>query len=318
MPAARIASLLPSATEIVAALGLADRLVGVTHECDTPPEVRALPKLTRSLLPPVLSSREIDRAVAASLRGDAHTVYELDSALLQALEPDVVLTQALCDVCAVPYAAVEGAVCTMPRAARVVSLDPENLVGIFACIEQAAAALGVPERGEGLAGRLRGELARIRAAAARRAGERPTVFLCEWLDPLFCGGHWVPEMVESAGGRDVFGRAGEPSRRVAWEELAAADPDVIVLSPCGFSAEETMRRFPEFAGAHPGWQQLRAVREGRLFAVDANGYFSRPGPRVVEGVRILAAALWGPDTAGPLPANTLFRLGPGGEWERVA
>jgi iron complex transport system substrate-binding protein len=318
MPAARIASLLPSATEIVAGLGLADRLVGVTHECDTPPEVRALPKLTRSLLPPSLPSREIDRAVSASLRGDAHTVYELDAELLRRLEPDVVLTQALCDVCAVPYDAVEGAVCTMPRSAAIVSLDPEDLEGIFTCIERAAQALGVPERGAALAGGLREELAAVRALVAPRAGTRPSVFLCEWLDPLFCGGHWVPEMVEAAGGRDVFGRPGEPSRRIAWEELATADPDVIVLAPCGFDAEETVRRFPEFTNAYPDWQDLRAVREGRLFAVDANGHFSRPGPRVVQGVRILAAALWGGPVAGALPPGSLYRRTPAGEWKRLA
>lgn len=318
MPAARIASLLPSATEIVAALGLTDRLVGVTHECDTPPEVRALPKLTRSRLPASLSSREIDRAVSASMRGDAHTVYELDAELLRRLEPDVVLTQALCEVCAVPYGAVEGAVCTMPRAATVVSLDPEDLEGIFASIERTAETLGVPERGAAFAGGLREELAKVRELVARRAGTRPTVFLCEWLDPLYCGGHWVPEMIEAAGGRDAFGRPGERSRRVTWEELAAADPDVIVLSPCGFDAEETVRRFPEFAAAYPGWQELRAVREGRLFAVNANGYFSRPGPRVVQGVRILAAALWGGSLAGPLPPGSLYRRTPAGEWQPLA
>ena len=317
MPAARIASLLPSATEIVAILGLADRLVGVTHECDTPPEVRALPKLTRSLLPAGLSSREIDRAVVSSLRGDAHTVYELDAQLLHELEPDVVLTQALCDVCAVPYDAVEGAVCTMPRAARVLSLDPEDLEGIFACIERAGEALGVEERGRREAQRLREELEEVRARVAAQLATRPSVFLCEWLDPLFCGGHWVPEMVEAAGGRDAFGAPRQPSRRLTWDELASADPDVIVLAPCGFDAAETVSRFPEFT-ADPRWQDLRAVREGRLYAVDANSYFSRPGPRVVEGVRLLARILHGEEAGGPPPADAALRRTPGGEWEPVS
>lgn len=318
MVAQRVASLLPSATEIVALLGLADRLVGVTHECDMPPDVRRLPKITRSLLPPGLSSREIDRAVVASMRGDAHTVYELDAALLHQLEPDVVLTQALCDVCAVPYAAVEGAVCTMPRAATVVSLDPEDLEGVFTCIERVADVLGVASRGVEVADRLRDELRRLRARAVAKGRPGPSVFVCEWLDPLYCGGHWVPEMVEAAGGRDAFGRAHTPSRRIAWEELVAADPDAIVLSPCGFDADETVRRFAEFAAACPGWERLRAVREGRLFAVDANGYFSRPGPRVVEGVRILARAFWGPGEWGTLPPRALYRRTTEGVWEPLA
>ncbi len=317
MPVARIASLLPSATEIVALLGLSDRLVGVTHECDTPAEVRALPKLTRSLLPPGLSSREIDRAVVSSLRGDAHTVYQLDTELLHKLAPEVVLTQALCDVCAVPYQAVEGAVCTMPRAAKVVSLDPEDLEGIFACIERAGEALGVPERGRREAARLREELEAIRTRVAAQVRARPRVFLCEWLDPLFCGGHWVPEMVEAAGGRDVFGAPRQPSWRLSWDELVAADPDAIVLAPCGFDAQETVRRFPEFT-VDRRWERLRAVRDGRLYAVDANSYFSRPGPRVVDGVRLLASILHGEEVAGPPPQGAAFRRMPDGTWEPVS
>lgn len=310
----RIASLLPSATEIVALLGFTDRLVGVTHECDTPPEVRALPKLTESLLPPGLASREIDAAVVASLRGDAHTVYRLKAELLHALAPDVILTQSLCEVCAVPYAEVEGAVCTMPRGATVVSLDPEDLEGILVAVERTAHALGVPDRGRERANHLRAEIGRI--AAAVPASRRPTVFLCEWLDPLFCGGHWVPQMVAAAGGRDLFGRPGLPSRRLSWDDLVTADPDVIVLAPCGFDAEETMRRFGEFT-ADPRWERLRAVREGRLYAVDANAYVSRPGPRVVEGVRLLAALLHGPRVAAPTPDGAAFQRTPSGEWRAV-
>lgn len=315
MTALRIASLLPSATEIVALLGFTDRLVGVTHECDTPPEVRALPKLTESLLPPGLSSREIDAAVVASLRGDAHTVYRLKAELLHALAPDVILTQSLCEVCAVPYAEVQGAVCTMPRGATVVSLDPEDLEGILVTIERTAHVLGVPDRGRERANDLRAEIGRV--AAAVPASRRPTVFLCEWLDPLFCGGHWVPEMVAAAGGHDLFGRPGLPSRRLSWDDLVTADPDVIVLAPCGFDAEETTRRFGEFT-ADPRWEQLRAVREGRLYAVDANAYFSRPGPRVVDGLRVLVAALHEGRAAAPVPPGGAYRRAPDGTWEPLA
>ena len=284
----RVVSLLPSATEIVCALGLRDRLVGVTHECDSPAGVADLPQLTSNLLAGGLPSRAIDQAVRSSLRSDAHTIYALGAERLRELAPDVVVTQELCEVCAVPTAAVEDAVCTMPREARVVSLDPLGLDDVFATIEQAGEALGVGDRGRELASGLRAELEAIRAATA--AGDRPSVLAAEWLDPVYCGGHWVPEMIAAAGGRDALGSAREPSRRVAWEQVLAADPDVVVLMPCGYSAEEVVARYEEIAAA-PQWPQLRAVREGRVYAVDATSYFSRPGPRLVEGVRILARVL---------------------------
>jgi iron complex transport system substrate-binding protein len=300
----RIASLLPSATEIVCALGLEDHLVGVTHECDHPPGVERLPHLTVNRIGGVGSSQEIDSAVAASLQDDAHTIYALDEDLLRRLEPDVVLTQALCAVCAVPTAAVEEAVCTMPKAARVVSLDPFTVDDVLGSVEQVVEAVGEGRRARDLAGRLRAELDGIQRAV--EGAPRPSVFAAEWLDPIYCGGHWVPEMIALAGGTDPLGRPGEPSRRVSWEEVEAADPDVVVLMPCGFDAEEVVGRYHEIVS--PQFEALRAVREGRVFAVNATAYYSRPGPRLVDGVRILARILHPDRVAADLPPDVAFRI----------
>ena len=310
---ARIASLLPSATEIVCALGLQDRLVGVTHECDHPEGVAALPHLTSNLLAEGLSSEQIDRAVRTSLRGDAHTIYALDAERLRALDPQVVVTQELCEICAVPTSAVADAVCTMPREARVVSLDPLGLDDVFATIEQAGQALGVAGRGRALAASLRAKVEAIRAAV--EAERRPTVLSAEWLDPVYCGGHWLPEMIAAAGGADAFGAAREPSQRVPWEQVLAADPDAVVLMPCGYAATEVVERYAEIAAA-PEWERLRAVREGRVYAVDASSYFSRPGPRLVEGVRILARILHPGADLEALPERAAYHL-QGGRIEAV-
>ncbi len=308
----RIVSLLPSATEIVCALGLRDSLVGVTHECDYPPGVERLPHLTSNLLSADMSSREIDRVVSASLKADAHTIYGLDTDALRALAPDAILTQALCEVCAVPTSMVEEAVCTMPRGARVVSLDPLSLGAVFASVEQAANALGVPEVGrEGAAG-LRAEIETVRQAVA--GAPRPKVLAAEWLDPVYCGGHWVPEMIVIAGGSDLFGTPGQPSHPLLWHDVAAADPDVIALMPCGFHARDVVARYGEIAAA-PEFRALRAVREGNVYAVDATSYYSRPGPRLVDGTRILARILHPDRVTEPLPPGTAFKLADGGRFE---
>jgi iron complex transport system substrate-binding protein len=301
----RIASLLPSATEIVAQLGLRDSLVGVTHECDWPPGIDALPHLTSNLLDPRMSGRAIDEAVSRSLKEDAHTIYGLDTALLRDLAPDVILTQALCEVCAVPTSMVEDAVCTMPAGARVVSLDPFSLQNIFASIERAADALGVPDRGRAEANTLRAEVVAIRDTV--RGAPRPRVLAAEWLDPVYCGGHWVPEMIEIAGGIDAFNTPGERSHPIPFDDVILADPDVIVLMPCGYVTEDVVERYPEIA-AMPGWADLRAVRDHNVFAVDATSYFSRPGPRVVEGARILARILHPDRINGPLPPSVAYKL----------
>ena len=280
----RIAALLPSATEIVYALGLGDQLVAVTHECDYPRDARSHAHVTRSLLPVGLASARIDRAVRDSRR-DAHTIYALDAQRLIQLAPDVVLTQSLCDVCAVPRSAVEDAVCSMPRGATVVSLDPHSLDEVLASIAGAGAALGVPERAQRLIDGLRERIAAVRAATEGRP--RPRVFCCEWLDPIYCGGHWVPEQVRLAGGDDALGREGEPSATAAWDDVVRCRPEVIVLMPCGFNAPQTAARLDELA-QRPAWDALPAVRAGRVFAVDGSAYFSRPGPRLVDGLELLA------------------------------
>ncbi len=301
----RIVSLLPSATEIVCALGLRQNLVGVTHECDYPPGVERLPRLTWNLLAPDISSVEIDRAVSSSLRTDAHTIYALDVEMLRALAPDVILTQALCEVCAVPTSMVENAVCTMPRGARVVSLDPLSLDAVLASVEEAALALGVPESGQRLAARLRTEVDAIRASVAGTS--RLRVLAAEWLDPVYCGGHWVPEMVDAAGGIDPLGTPKEPSHRLSWDEIAGTDPDVVVLMPCGFHSKEVVARYQEIAVA-PEFRALRAVREHNVYAVDATSYYSRPGPRLVDGTRVLARILHPDRVHDPMPPGAAYKL----------
>jgi iron complex transport system substrate-binding protein len=287
----RIASLLPSATEIVGALGLADQLVGVSHECDHPPAVARLPRLTSSLLPTDAAPALVDRLVAESLH--AHrTLYRLDDGLLFRLRPDVILTQELCDVCAVRYDHVERAVRTLggegADAPRLLSLEPSTLDDVLAAIETVARELGVPERGAALVARLRSRL-EVVAAAGRRLRDRPTVFVLEWTDPPFVGGHWVPGMVDLAGGANVEVQgacAGRRSVRLDWDAVAAADPDMVVVAPCGYGLDGVIGLTLGLAD-HPVWRGLRAVRAGAVWAVDANSYFSRSGPRLVDGVELL-------------------------------
>ncbi len=308
----RIVSLLPSATEIVHALGLGDQLVGVTHECDYPPGVEALPRLTSNLLDGKMPSADIDRAVTESLKADAHTIYRLDTDRLRALAPDVILTQALCEVCAVPTSMVEEVVCMMPRGAAIVSLDPLSLDAVFASIEQAGDALGVPDRAAAVASRLRAEVAEI--AASVTSAIRPRVLAAEWLDPVYCGGHWVPEMIGIAGGVDPFGTLGEPSHRLSWQQIADADPDIVVLMPCGFNASEVASRYHEIT-ASSEFGALRAVRELNVYAVDATSYFSRPGPRLVDGTRILARLFQPDHPTYALPAGAVLRLSRNGAFD---
>ena len=281
----RIVSLLPSATEIVCALGLQKSLVGVTHECDFPPGVDCLPRLTTSLLDPALSSREIDTLVSASIKADAHTIYGLDADLLVRLAPDVILTQSLCEVCAVPTAMVEDAVCTMPRGARIVALEPLTLDGVLDSIAEAATALGVEAAGLALVEQLESRIESVRLRVAGQAKRR--VLAAEWLDPVYCGGHWVPDMIAAAGGDDCFGTAGEPSHPLQIVDIQAVDPDVIILMPCGYGVQEIVARYCEVE-ALPGWKTLRAVKEHAVYAVDASAFFSRPGPRLVDGLELLA------------------------------
>jgi len=284
---ARIVSLVPNATEILFALGAGDRIVGVSHECDFPSAARALPQLTCSALAADLGAAAIDAAVSAQL-ASGPSLYRLDDALLAELAPDLLFTQDLCPVCAVSRDQVARAVHPLPRCPEVVALDPHTLADVFADIARVGALLSLTSAADCLRRDLELRLDAVAHAVAGRA--RPRVVALEWLDPLFAGGHWVPEMIAAAGGLDCIASPGDPSRRLEWSALAALDPDVLVAMPCGFDAAGSRAQVAALA-ERAEWQELRAVREGRVIAVDANGCFSRPGPRLIDGVEALAAGL---------------------------
>ncbi|RLS35041.1 MAG: cobalamin-binding protein [Planctomycetota bacterium] len=284
----RIVSLLPSATEIVCELGLGGALVGVSHECDYPAAVRSLPRVTRSLLPADASSGKIDELVRERLRSQ-RALYELDREVLSRLAPDLIVTQGLCDVCAVAEAEVTAAACLLPGSPRVINLEPQSLAQVLISLQTVADAAGVPEVGRATVARLQ---ARIDAVAIRSATVAlpPRVVLLEWIDPPFSSGHWSPEIVRLAGGREVLGREGEKSRTLSWSEVVVADPEVLVIACCGFDIPRSRQDLPMLA-AQPGFRDLTCVRNQRLFLVDGNESFSRPGPRLVESLEILAQAL---------------------------
>ena len=282
----RIVSLLPSATEILFALGLDDEVVAVTHECDYPPAARAKPHITRSRLRPEMSSGEIDHAVRTEISGDAHTLYTIDRDLLARLAPDLVVTQQLREVCAVAYDEVLDAVGSLAHRPDVLNLEPASLADVLADIERVGAATGRAAEAERLVGELQARVERVRERAAR-ASHRPTVAFLEWIDPLFCGGHWNPELVEMAGGHDPLGRLGQPAVTIAWEQVRAIEPEVMVISCCGFTAERTRQELPLLERL-PGYSDLPCVRDGRVHVVDGNAYFSRPGPRLVDSLELLA------------------------------
>lgn len=292
----RIVSLLPSATEIICALGLEDHLVGVTHECDFPAFVRGLPKVTRTLIPTEASSAEIDRLVRERLRTD-RALYTLDLPALEALLPDLIVTQALCDVCAVAEDEVRVAAGMLPGGPQVVNLEPQTLAQVFDAIRHVAKATGADRVAEEVVG---GLTARVDAVVSRTAAlqHRPRVALLEWLDPPFCCGHWSPELVRLAGGIEGLGREGRPSRTLGWEEVRTWQPEVVVIACCGFSLERSLHDLP-LVQAVPTWQDLPAVRSGRVYVTDGSHYFSRPGPRLVDSLEILAHALH--PEAHPLP-----------------
>jgi iron complex transport system substrate-binding protein len=285
----RVVSLLPSATEIVCALGFEDALVGISHECDFPAHITDRPRVTRCEIHGAdLSSAAIDGWVRDTLAGRG-TLYTLDEPVVQALRPDVVITQQLCDVCAVSYGSVAAFAAALPSRPRVLNLQPGTLQDILADIQLVADALGAPQRGRDLTARLQARIDAV-ARAVALAAPRATCFLLEWIEPPYCGGHWNPQLVALAGGTDPIGRVGQPSRRLDWDEVARADPDVIVLACCGFSVERTLQEAAA-ASSVPQWQDLRAVREGNVFVVDANAYFSRPGPRIADSLEMLAHIL---------------------------
>jgi iron complex transport system substrate-binding protein len=281
----RVVSLLPSITEIVCALDCGDQLVGRSHECDFPPAVRALPALTEPKLDVQRPSAQIDRDVRALLR-DGLSVYRVDVDRLQQLAPELILTQDHCEVCAASLADVERALAQWQGAApRVLSLDPRTLRDVFRSFTRVAEALGAPERGRALADALSNRLTDL-AQLAAAAGTLPSVACVEWIDPLMAAGNWMPELVALAGGQPLFGEVGSHSPWISWAALRAADPDVLVILPCGFDLARTRAELAPLR-AQPGFAELRAVRERRAFLVDGNQYMNRPGPRLVDSLQIL-------------------------------
>ena len=304
----RVASLLPSATEIVCALGHRDALIGRSHECDFPPGVEALPVLTEAKLDASAPSRAIDARVKA-LVADGLSVYRVDAEALRALAPDVVLTQAHCEVCAASLSDVEAALTSWSGARpSVLSLQPATLGDVWEDFERVAAALGDPRSGRALARRQNERVVALGERAARAATDRgrPRVACLEWIDPLMSAGNWMPELVSLAGGEPLFGVPGQHSPWLAWDDLVAADPDAIVVVPCGFDLARTRAELAPLL-ARQGFGALRAVREGRVHLADGNAWFNRPGPRLVESLAILCEVLH-PEA---------FPAGPPGRWERL-
>ena len=285
----RIVSLLPAATEIAAALGLMDQVVGVSHECDFPHEANQRPRVTHC---PVhnsgLTSREVDTWVRRALREDG-TIYAIDQPLLRKLRPDVILTQKLCDVCAVDYGTVARLAKILPGPPQVVNLEPSSLADIFDNIRHVAEVCGVQERADALIAQL---LDRVDAVRRRvnRIGNRPRCFLMEWVDPPFCSGHWGPELVEIAGGDDPLGRKHQPSAQIDWREVIDASLEIIVLALCGYNLDRARRDY-ELLRNFPKFDSLPAARRGEIYLVDASAYFARPGPRIVDSLEILAGIL---------------------------
>ena len=286
---ARIVSLLPAGTEIAAALGLMNQVVGVSHECDFPAEANVRPRVTHC---PVhnagLASGEVDQWVRRALR-DNGTIYTIDERLLRELRPDVILTQKLCDVCAVGYGTVARLAETLPGPPKVVNLEPTSLSDIFDDIRRVAEACGVPERARGVIAELSKRVESVRLRA-ERISRRPRCFLMEWVDPPFCSGHWGPELVEIAGGQDSLGRKHRPSAQVGWRQVIDARPEIIVLALCGYDINRAWRDY-ELLRSFPDFHTLQAARGNQVYLADASAYFARPGPRIVDSLEILAGIL---------------------------
>ena len=282
----RVVSLITSATEIVCALGASDLLVGCSHECDYPPDVARLPFLTEPKFPVTGTSYDIDARVKAILQ-EGLSVYRVDAEKLQALRPDIIVTQDHCEVCAVGLKDVEAALCGWSgRQVEIVSLKPDALADIWEDITKVARALGHERRGERLIEQLKACMASI-AEQSGTARTRPRVAMIEWIDPLMAAGSWMPELVQMARGENLFGAAGHPSPGLDWGQLVVADPDLILVHPCGFDMARTLREMP-LLEQRPGWGELKAFQCDRIFVADGNQYFNRPGPRIVESLEILA------------------------------
>ena len=283
----KICSLLPSATEILFALGLGDQVAGVSHECDFPPEARCKPVLIKSRISHTESAAAIDKQVRDFLeRGES--LYSVDFEMLRAIEPDLIVTQDLCHVCAATPDDLGAALAHLERQPRVVTLNPHSLADVCADIRAVGEATGRTEQANSVVAEFERRITSVEQSVA--GFNRPRVLCLEWLDPPYVAGHWVPEMVERAGGVDVLGHVGKPSFRVEWEAVLATRPEVIFIMPCGYSLATAETEFRNLS-LPPGWNDLPAVRDGRVFVVEASGYFSRPGPRLAAGMEVLAGAI---------------------------
>jgi iron complex transport system substrate-binding protein len=301
----RILSLLPSATEIVYALGLGDNLVGVSHECDYPPEVKTKPVISTSDLSSQLGSAEIHGAVSAH-RHPTHSLYRIDEQLLRQIDPEVILTQELCSVCAIPVAQVREAARILAGPCRIVSLEPNNLHQILDNILTVGEVTGQEERARAVTLSLQERIAHVTSVASSITS-RPRVFCTEWMDPPMAGGHWVPEMIRLAGGTDGLGTEGAPSTVIRWEQVVEYDPEVLVVMPCGYKIERTSSEMDRTSN-RAGWYDFPAVRSGRVYIVDSPSYFSRPGPRIVTGLEMLAEIIHPELFSGLIPPGAAVKL----------
>jgi iron complex transport system substrate-binding protein len=300
----RICSLLPAATEIAFALGLGDALVGVTHECDYPPEAKQKPVVVRSLIDTArMTSEEIDRKVGEALQA-GKGLYTIDEDAFIDAAPDLILTQGLCDVCALDYNEVVKAAEKLSRRPTILSLNPHRLADVLEDIRRIGAAMERLIVAEALVRDLQRRIDRV---AHPRPAQRPRVVCLEWYEPLYAAGHWAPEIVELAGGQDMLGNKGKPSLKVEWRDVVAARPEVILLMPCGFDVRRTVKEATPLR-RREGWNDLPAVRAGKVFAVNGNAYFSRPGPRLIDGLEILAQLIHPEKIAGSLSTADAARF----------
>jgi iron complex transport system substrate-binding protein len=301
----RIYSFIPSATEVLYALGLGDQVCGVTHECDYPPEARAKPVAIRSRADTSgMSQREIDDMVVASM-SHGHGLYSIDKAMLRENPPDLVITQELCDVCSVSLRDVLSTISDLSKSCQVVSLRPRGLGGVLEDILTVGRACGAEPAANDLVKSLEARIALVREGA--EGLERPRVFCVEWFDPVFASGHWVPELVEIAGGEDSLGLAGRDSRKIPWDRVVDYDPEILVLMPCGFDVDRAVRDVPLLA-KNEGWRSIAAVRGGAVFATNGSAYFSRPGPRLVDGLELLSVMIHPDVFASELPTDRARRI----------
>lgn len=301
----KIVSLLPSATEIVCGLGLDDELVAITHECDHPSHIADRPAVTASRIShETMSSREIDHAVRSQLDGHG-TIYDLDEARLEQIAPDLILTQELCEVCAVSYKLVRNAAKVLKADTTIVSLEPNTISDIFDTILTVGELANVPEAAAKYVSELTARLDAVQNQTAD-AENKPRVMMLEWLDPPFSPGHWVPEQVEIAGGLSVMGQPGGRSETISYDDILRQDPEVLVLIPCGYYIGDILRQLQSTAFPS-NWQQMSAIKAGNVWAMDATSYFSRPGPRVVDGSEILAKVLH-PEIFGEPAASEAVRV----------